>query len=59
MEFVETIAYYPSVSYADISPRKGRLVIKTPLLLIILYFKLTDKLEFIKEEIRLGGGFQP
>ena len=46
MEFVETITYYPSVSYADISPRKGRLVIKTPLLHIILYFKLTDKPEF-------------
>ena len=26
MEFVETITYYPSVSYADISPRKGRQV---------------------------------
>ena len=47
MEFVEIITYYPSVSYADISPRKGRLVIKTPLLHIILYFKLTHKPEFI------------
>ena len=49
IEFVETITYYPSVSYADISPRKGRLVIKTPLLHIILYFKLTDKPEFTTE----------
>ena len=24
MKFVEIITYYPSVSYADISPRKGR-----------------------------------
>ena len=48
MEFVETITYYPSVSYADISPRKGRQVIKTSLLHIILYFKPTDKPEFIK-----------